>query len=259
VRPASLFVLFATLIAAPSMTGAQLRPDAVRVGGYFAMGVAGVTDVTHGRRNTIESTGTFATPLAVPICCLTDQSWRYGPFWGGGVRVEVPLSRFVVLGGNVELHRQPIDLDPMFSDPSPASVPNQPPRRALTSHYDLWLKLVPYVAEHRRVPIELYVGIPLGFTLSTASYYFPPSRYVDPNAYVPDDLQYPFAREKWYGFDTGVLLGAQFLFQPRFAMTLEAGWRTIQAFNRWPSTAAWIAVRSASYYGALNVGTMFFF
>jgi len=263
VRPLLAIALLACLAAFPESAQAQLRPDAVRVGGYFAMGAGGTNHVTGGRRMVRPSPPGFTTVTAIPFPELVDHAWSDGPFWGGGVRVEKPVARFLVLGGNVELYRHPIDIDPSLLDGLPTTMTSQPRRRGLTSHYDLWLKLVPFVSGERRVPLELYVAIPVGFTLSTASLYSPYfSRSNEPIGSLSDQFSYPFARTKWYGVDTGVLLGTQLLIHERFGLHVEAGLRTVHTYNRlpFPSTSpGWRAVHSASYYGALNLGAMLFF
>lgn len=82
--------------------------------------------------------------------------------------------------------------------------------RELTVDIDLWLRpRLPFVLSGA-IELELYVGIPLGFTL------FRPSN---------EDL------DNLFGFNFGALGGISFAPHPNLAIFAEVGWRHRQVYD----------------------------
>lgn len=269
-KPSPAILLAALLLSAGSASSsrAQEAEGGVRVEAYFAMAAIGQTRKRNAGREAEGAAPTFGSVSGgagftaydrVPLERIFDDEWLALPAYGAGIRVEAPMNDWLAIGGMFELLRQPLDAGPNSFDelPEPPVDPDPSWAHPLTSHYDIWIEFSRLQRAERRVPIELYVGVPVGFTFSTLSRHIVLPLSIDPNAVASPEDFYPYTRDNWYGWNTGLLTGSSFLLHERFAMSVEIGWRMVQVFNRARfSTASdyWGAVRSTTNYASLNVG-----
>lgn len=177
--PKTLRTLLALALACVAPSAARADADDVghlRLSAYFALHVAGDADWNVGNAS---------------------GSADLDPTVGFGVRGEVPLHDYFVVGGLFELLT--FEADTTFDD-----------EREAVMSFDLWAR-ARYVFEvSRDMRIEPYVGVPFGLTLAV--------------------LNHPSGGDQvWAGFNTGVLAGA-LLRLGAFGVFFELGWRHHQVY-----------------------------
>lgn len=145
-----------------------------------------------------------------------DVSQQLGPAPTLGARLELPLGNAVVLGG--------------FLDFVSIQGRNPPPGADHVSLVGagLWIKLR-MILDLQRSLIELYVGVPLGFSI-----WIPPSTAYDPEA----------------GIVLGALAGAQAHITPRFAVFVETGFR----FDYFKLSGSETSYFQGAVHGGLSLG-----
>jgi hypothetical protein len=138
----------------------------------------------------------FAADPDLPGILLTpDGRSDLEPTYGAAVRGEVFLARY--LGVGLELGLASYSAE-------------ESDDRELTVDVDLWLRPRLPVVLSASLELELYVGIPIGFTL-----------------YRPSDEDL----ENLLGFNAGVLGGVSLAVHERIAFFVEVGWRHRQVYD----------------------------
>lgn len=169
------------LRTSPSFT-ARFAPrfeEMVRVSALFTMGLGG------GLRFEADP----------DILLVPDGRSDLEPTFGAAVRGEIFVARYLGIGGELGLASYSVE---------------DAEDRELTVDIDLWLRpRLPFVLSGA-LELELYVGIPIGFTL-----------------YRPSDPDL----ENLLGFNFGALGGLSFAPHENVAVFVEVGWRHRQVYD----------------------------
>lgn len=173
-RPVPVLTLLvsALSLAAWSSTALADAKDATRVSLHLALGVGGEYAIVPEAGRVLEA--------------------DLDPTLGFGARLEVPIHDYVVIGGMFELGGLKVDDVERDAD--------------LLLDFDLWVKGRYFSELAGDAGLEIYVGLPIGFTLF---------RFDDEDA------------DNQAGFNVGVLAGAV-LFFDQLGFFTEVGWRRHQ-------------------------------
>jgi len=177
-RTPVLLALVVSTLASTSLASAQ---DDVQLAAWFVLGAGGGAELEGelgGREETLD--------------------YDLDPTVGLGLRGEVPLMDYFAIGGLLELSWLRLDDDDPGTDED----------RNLAADFSLWLK-PRYWLSTSSFELELYLGIPFGFTVLQGD----------------DELDTDAA----LGFNVGLLGGAQIVFG-KVGAFVELGWRRHQVF-----------------------------
>jgi len=186
---------------------AQAYGDGTRASLYLALGGGGETEYE-----------------ADPSSALFDGSVDNEATVGLGGRIETPLGDYLALGLDVTMLSYEVD----GAD------------RDLSGHFDLWAKGRFMLDLGIGPDLEVYVGVPVGFSVVS----------VERNTSLDRE-------ERSLGWNIGALVGGQLFLSETFGAFLELGWRRVQVYNRVPSFDLDLTSRTNQF--AFNVGgTMVF-
>ena len=180
-----------TLLAAALLAGLAQPAAAQRIGAYFVTRAGAVSQEVSA--NVLGYAGEGTSDL------------DYLPGVGLGVRADLPLHRFLLVGALFE---------------AVAERPASGEQTYWQLDFDVALK-VRYGLNAGELRFEPYVGVPVGFTLG---------RFAD-----PDNLIDPDARGNWPGWNVGALAGLNAIYG-RVGGYLELGWHMHQVFQSYEAT-----------------------
>lgn len=204
----ALTVLTATLtigLALPQSAAARPHEnETLRLGGYLALAFGGEAEGRVGGVSASEGLDVTA---------------------GFGLRAEVPLHEYFLIGGSFELLT--FETNGVFSE------------RESIFDIDVWAR-GRYPIDLGSFTIEPYVGVPLGLSLAVLAN---PARGSDDRV--------------WPGWNIGILAGAALVFEAPFSVFVEVGWRHHQVFTSVDVAGGTLDYELATHQFAVQLGAAF--